>query len=106
MKGLYIATHTVAKDYNLINNSQIKLIVNCAASKCKNWFLNDFSYKWYFISDLMMENLPNLKKNHQENQTEPMTINIESLVYSLTENLSKFISSGSNVLLHCYGYDP
>ena len=60
MKGLYIATHTAAKDYAKINNSQIKLIVNCAARKCKNWFLNDFDYKWFFIPDPVQP--PNLKK--------------------------------------------
>ena len=67
MKGLYIPTHTVAKDYNKINNSQIKLIVNCAANKCKNWFLNDFHYKWYFMPDPAADNLSNFKTYHQGN---------------------------------------
>lgn len=89
MKGLFIATESIGKDYHKLNNLQIKLLVNCAASKCRNWFLNDFDYRWFFMAD--------------PSQGE---VEIESLVYSISEILTKYSSDAANILIYCSGYDP
>lgn len=51
LKGLYLGTEKVSKDYSTLNEKKIKIIVNCAASYCKNWFVADINYIWIDMPD-------------------------------------------------------
>ena len=89
IKGIFIATASITHDYKTLNETQIKLVVNCAADKCKNLFLNDFHYQWIFMPDPLLQEF-----------------NLECLVYAISDSLRQYISESNNILFHCYGYDP
>lgn len=52
VKGLFLATEKIAKNFNMLNNKQVRLIVNCSAATCKNWFINDINYKWLDMPEI------------------------------------------------------
>lgn len=92
LKGLYLATERASKNYQLLSQKKIKLIVNCSASTCKNWFINDISYKWIDIPDPIQ---PSNKE-----------FNIECLIYQVADLAGKCLAEPAGVLIHCSGYNP
>ena len=48
---LFIGSEKASRSYSSLNSHNIKMIVNCSAETCKNWYLNDLDYQWIFFPD-------------------------------------------------------
>lgn len=80
--SLFISSHQVAADLEILKRSGITHIVNTAADVCFNHFQGQFQYLTYYLKDA----------NNEE---------ISILFYRTLKWVSDAIESGGRVLIHC-----
>lgn len=89
--GVYLGTERVARNFQVLSEKKIKLIINCAPEVCRNWFINDIDYKWIFMPD------PALPPDSDASY-------LQCLVYELANTLVKYVSEEFSVMFHCADY--
>ena len=91
---LFIGSEKCSRNYSLLNSHNIKMVINCAADTCKNWFLNDLDYQWIFFPD----------PYHNSSKED---INIQCLIYHVTDVIERYLKNAekTSVLIHCAGIE-
>lgn len=81
-EGIFVSGDLVARNKDLLLETGITHIINCAGNVCLNYHSEVFSYTTYFIKD-------------------SNNFNIECLFYPVISLIETTLESGGKVLLHC-----
>ena len=89
------------REYQQLQDMNVRLVVNLSANSCYNYFLNDIEYKWFYLTPL---------PSKQPNDAVLFENNIENIVLPLTHAIIKHTDSNkqnksmnSHVVVHSSG---